>query len=251
MLLDHGESESLMSERCFFCNTTVLGGNEPLLHHISRHLEEISAAALPRSATSNTRDDTECEASETNSSLQLDLEDSDDPDNIFASQTLGDTDIEHNAQRNMEKDSVSPSARSAMNETTARDQIRKALQKAGNAQPPIASLSEFTDLVREFYLDPMVYEKHTSIIVEMWNEYRNKSPPSPQANATIRSDPDSEASVVPRDDPNRLPVLDPKVRKAHMEDSIKVSDLVTADRGRSLVHDVTNTGTRPRLVQTM
>ncbi|KAK6829776.1 hypothetical protein PG987_010360 [Apiospora arundinis] len=47
------------SRTCIMCNIQVPGSVESLLQHISRHLEEISAAALPRNVDSNNGSDTD------------------------------------------------------------------------------------------------------------------------------------------------------------------------------------------------
>ncbi|KAH7312704.1 hypothetical protein B0I35DRAFT_60660 [Stachybotrys elegans] len=48
ILLEHGEDSILKDQKCIFCGTVVSDGSVSLLKHISRHLEEISAAALSR-----------------------------------------------------------------------------------------------------------------------------------------------------------------------------------------------------------
>lgn len=221
MLLDHGTFELFTGKRCLLCNAAVLGGIEPLLRHISRHLEEISAAALPRSATSNTGNDTESDSSESISSLQFKLGgDSDKRDNKFTSQSLEGTGIDSNPERSMQQDS---SGYTATEEPTARDYIRKALKEANNSKPPITDLSAFIELVRESYLPPSAYKKYMSIVVEEWNENRNVSPPSPSDRA-IRSSLGSEASDVSRDSPYDLPVLDQEVGKPRFEESVECTD---------------------------
>ncbi|KAK8047945.1 hypothetical protein PG996_016009 [Apiospora saccharicola] len=64
VLLEHGHDAILGSESCILCNSKVPGGIESQLKHISRHLEEISAAALPRNVGSQEGSDTNsCNAS--------------------------------------------------------------------------------------------------------------------------------------------------------------------------------------------
>lgn len=63
MLSEHVKFELLVGESCLLCNSNVPGGMEHLLHHVSRHLEEISAAALPHNTTSHIGVETESELS--------------------------------------------------------------------------------------------------------------------------------------------------------------------------------------------
>lgn len=97
--------------------------------------------------------------------------------------------------------------------TKAKEKIRKALKQANDSKPPITELYGFTELVKEEFLTPKVYKKHMDIVVDMWNDRRNASPPTPPADSNLRSSPDSGASDVPRDNSDPLPVLDPKVNK--------------------------------------